>query len=360
MPVHIKEPKKPVPAGYRPTGGEPHRVTDRDDWWKLAATRGVDPWWLIQYNFETRDAGEVNWYLQNRVGCQKTTQDGKNFVFSAAADPGIIYLPSPQLARTLKSMAYGRFGIVIEGDQDYQAQVRATLDYLARSDTGMVLLNAIKRTGKEIVISPYTGTDCNANAIETDRAAATPKGEDVLMGGSSFEQMKEPSWLRDALDLPHDTVQGTGAGSNSNVHFSPAMFGYGSTGPCASLAGMPGASPSQALFHELSHAYRQANGRMHTRPTIGGSVRYTNMEEFFAVVISNVLISDPTYAAGNRTLRADHAGFNALAPALSTSQGFVSHTPNRNMMRELVQGDPALSKALAGVKSAFNPFAEAL
>lgn len=84
------------------------------------------------------------------------------------------------------------------------------------------------------------------------------------------------------------------------------------------------------------------------------------MEEFFAVVLSNVLISDPTYASGNRTLRADHAGFNALAPALSTSRGFVSHLPNRNKMREIVESEPELTRALGSVKSSFNPFTETL
>lgn len=360
MPVHTKQPTKPLPGGYRPTGGEPHRVTDRDSWWTLAASRGVDPWWLIQYNFETRDPAEVNWYLQTRVGCTKTTRDGKNFVFSSSARPGLVYLPSPPLARTLKSTAYGRFGIVIEGSEEYQSQVRTTLDYIARSDTGMVLLNAIKHTGKEIVISPWTGTSCNATAGADDYVAATPKGEHVLKGGSSFEQLKEPSLLRDLLGLPHDPVMGTGSGSDATVNFTPSMFGYGATGPCGSVAGAPGASPSQVLFHELAHAYRQAGGLFHTRPTVGGSTRYTNMEEFFAVVISNVLISDPTYSSGNRTLRADHAGFNPLAPTLSTSHGFISHTPNRNMMRELVQGDPGIAKALSGVKSAFNPFTETL
>ena len=32
------------------------------------------------------------------------------------------------------------------------------------------------------------------------------------------------------------------------------MFGYGVTGACGSVAGAPGASPSQVLFHELAHA----------------------------------------------------------------------------------------------------------
>lgn len=112
------------------------------------------------------------------------------------------------------------------------------------------------------------------------------------------------------------------------------------------------------LFHELAHAYRYANGAFNRRPTTAGSSGYTDMEEFFAVVLSNVLISDPTYSSGNRTLRADHAGFQPLASTLSTSRGFVSHIPNRNKIRELVASEPELTKALAGVKSYFNPFVE--
>ena len=155
-------------------------------------------------------------------------------------------------------------------------------------------------------------------------------------------------------------MRGTGAGSNVVIRFSPTMFGFGATGACASFAGAPGASPSQVLFHELAHACRSAAGAFNRRPTIAGSASYTNMEEFFAVVLSNVLIADPTFSTSNRTLRADHAGFQPLAPVLSTSRGFISHIPNRNKMPELIDSDPELTRALAGVRSWFNPFAERL
>jgi hypothetical protein len=326
----------------------------------LGVKHGVDPWWLVQYNFETRDPAEVNWYLRHRVGCTRTTPDGRNFRFSSDDKPGIIYLPTPQVARTLASLKYGKFGIVIQGDEDYRQQVERTLDWLARSDTGMVLLRALERTGRQVTISPWNGTECNATAAPTDVRAATAAGEVVLKGGSSFEQLKEPSLIRELLGLPTEPMLGTGAGSDARVKFSPAMFGYGATGACGSFAGAPGASPSQVLFHELAHAYRYMSGAFNPRPTVGGSTGYTNMEEFFAVVLSNVLIADPTYASGNRTLRADHAGFVPLAPALSTSKGFVSSIPNRNKMRELVAGDPVLAKELAAVGSTFNPFAEPL
>jgi NleD-like pathogen effector protein (putative zinc metallopeptidase) len=355
----IKEPKKPLPAGYRPTGGIARKVVEGDSWLRLAASAGVDPWWLIQYNFETRDPAEVNWYLKNRVGCDKVTADKKNFRFSASASPGMIYLPSPQIVRSLKNQDFKLYGIVIEGDEDYRKEVATTLSWLARADTGMVLLKAIQRTGKEIVISPWVGTECNATANFTSVRDATAPGEVVLKGGSSFEQLMEPSMVRDLLGLPHEPMMGTGKGSNGQVKFSPSMFGYGVTGACAAFAGAPGASPSQVLFHELAHAYRIANGAFHPRPTIAGSAGYTNMEEFFAVVLSNILISDPTYNSGNRTLRADHSGFVPLTPTLSTSHGFMAHSPNSNKVRELIAGDPALASELKAVKSSFNPFATA-
>ncbi len=355
--MNLKAPTNPLPVGYRPPGADAHKVTEKDSWWTLAASRPVDPWWLIQYNFETRDPAEVNWYLKNRVGCMKTTANGQNYVFSSNDNPGIVYLPTPQTLRNLKNMTFGKFGITIAGDEDYQMQVSTTLQWLARSDTGMTLLNAIGRTGKQIVISPYTGSDCNATAAPTNSADSTAAGTPVLNRG---KQVMEPDLLREVLGLPLEPVFGTGAGSNADVKFSPTIFGYGVTGACSSMAGSPGASPSQVLFHELAHAYRNVRGASNRRPTIGGSASYTNLEEFFAVVLSNVLIADPTYSSGNRTLRADHWGFQALAPHLCTSKGFVSHTPNRNLMRELVQSEPQLAKDLAAGKSYFNPFGEAL
>ena len=358
--MKIKSPSNPLPPTYVPAGGRPYRVKDGDSWSTLAKSSGVDPLWLIQYNFETRDPAEVNWYLQHRVGCVKTTLNGQNFMFSLAAKPGIIHLPPEQLALSLKNLGYGSFGIVIEGDENYQRQVQTTLNWIARSATGMALLNAIKRTGKEITISPWQGAACNATASANSITDATAAGYPVLKGGSSFDQLKDSSIVRDLLGLPQESLTGTGKGSTAVVRFSPTMFGYGASGACAPFAGAPGASPSQVLFHELAHAYRIAHGVFYTRPTIAGSVNYTNMEEFFAVVLSNVLTSDPTYQTGNRTLRADHAGFIALAASLSTSKGFVTHVPNRNKMRELVASEPELTRALRCVKSYFNPFSEPL
>jgi hypothetical protein len=236
---------------------------------------------------------------------------------------------------------------------------------MARSDTGLLLLNAIKRTGKEVTVIPYTGTECNATAGTIDAADATPVGSYVFDWDHDGRRLINPrrienNWFEDYLGWPERIIEGTGKGSDVIVRFSPSMFAVGTSGVCAGVAGDPGASPSQVLFHELAHAYRQANGTYHPRPTRGGSTTYSNMEEFFAVVLTNVLISDPTYSSKNRTLRADHAGFHSLASALSTSQGFVAHIPNRNKLRELVESEPELTRALQSVGSSFNPFTEPL
>jgi hypothetical protein len=78
------------PADY----ASAHRVVDGDNWWTLRDRYGLkDVWDIIAYNFNTYDPKEVNWYLANKVGCVLTTADGKNYRFSSAASPGVIYIP---------------------------------------------------------------------------------------------------------------------------------------------------------------------------------------------------------------------------------------------------------------------------
>ncbi len=89
----VKKPSQPVafpPADHL----RAYRVRQGDNWWSLQRQFNLrDPWDLIRYNFATRDPAEVNWYLREYVGCTKTTSDGKNYCFSDAAKPGLIYLP---------------------------------------------------------------------------------------------------------------------------------------------------------------------------------------------------------------------------------------------------------------------------
>lgn len=88
-----RPPRNPVPPNFRPQGGIAYRVRDGDSWVSVARQAGVAVWDLIDFNFRTRNPDEVNWYLRRNVGCRKTTGDGKNYLFSSDASPGIVYLP---------------------------------------------------------------------------------------------------------------------------------------------------------------------------------------------------------------------------------------------------------------------------
>lgn len=99
LPQCIRRPASPVARDYRPAGGERYRVNDDDSWVTLARKKGMSPWELIRYNYpglpsnEQRAAPEVNWYLQEYVGCTKLTADRKNYCFSSTSSPGQIWLP---------------------------------------------------------------------------------------------------------------------------------------------------------------------------------------------------------------------------------------------------------------------------
>ena len=92
MPIE-KEPQNKVPQNYVPPNSVEYKVMDGDSWASIASAHGIDPWDLIEANFKTRSAPEVNWYLHHRVGCKVPTPDGKNWKFSSSARPGKIYIP---------------------------------------------------------------------------------------------------------------------------------------------------------------------------------------------------------------------------------------------------------------------------
>ncbi len=105
MPLLIRPDPLPSELTYVPRRGEPHFVATGESWWTLAELPQVraarmSASDLCYFNFKTRNPREINWYLQQKVGCRQVTHDGKNYVFSdhdrsnkKAATPGIVYLP---------------------------------------------------------------------------------------------------------------------------------------------------------------------------------------------------------------------------------------------------------------------------
>lgn len=107
-PQNIKTPINLVPRNYTPTNGRKYVVQLRDNWTTLAASVGLSPWDLIRYNFPRIPADlrlaakEVNWYLENYVGCTLTTPDNRNYRFNP---PGEIWLPNAAVALTPDQVA---------------------------------------------------------------------------------------------------------------------------------------------------------------------------------------------------------------------------------------------------------------
>jgi hypothetical protein len=92
MPLE-KRPLKPLGRDRVPPGGTPYKVKTDDDLGTVARAHGVTEELLVDFNFGTRDPSEINWYLRVSVGCRLPTRDGKNWMFTSAARPGIIYIP---------------------------------------------------------------------------------------------------------------------------------------------------------------------------------------------------------------------------------------------------------------------------
>ena len=103
-PASIRRPVSPVAKTYTPPNGMKYKVKDGDSWVSLAASRGISAWDLVRYNYpglptDVRVAAtEVNWYLQEYVGCTKLTPNQRNYAFSSSATPGEVWLPNPAAA----------------------------------------------------------------------------------------------------------------------------------------------------------------------------------------------------------------------------------------------------------------------
>jgi len=93
--------KKPATliSTWPPKGAVEARWATEGNFWTHARSVGrKNPWDLIIFNFQTQDPKEVNWYLQQAVGCWRLDPGG-NFKFDSAltndGKDGIIYIPPP-------------------------------------------------------------------------------------------------------------------------------------------------------------------------------------------------------------------------------------------------------------------------
>lgn len=114
-----------------------------------------------------------------------------------------------------------------------------------------------------------------------------------------------------------------------------------------------GSAPDEVLYHELVHAQRGA-ARIHDPSRLGSDLsRYTNMEEFLAVVLANVYISNK----GKGGLRAGHNGHEPLEKNLAGSVSFYKSSPEvLAIITRFSKDDPFFYQRISDVKTGFNPF----
>jgi hypothetical protein len=213
----------------------------------------------------------------------------------------------------------------------YEHKVREHLSWIDCTAVGRLLLNSIawharntpaNLLGDGVPIRPYTGADCNAG-------------------------------------INHTTLTQTGW-SQPVVTYSPDVFTV--HGAChASLQKdetSRGLLPDEILFHELVHALRGTSAQyMSLIPLSGGLKRYDTREEFIAVLVTNIYITDPTKKS-KTGLRRDHNQYTPLEKGLDTS--FEFYRSARNAYAQVAQfcnENRGFTRAVAGIKTRFNPIA---
>lgn len=169
---------------------------------------------------------------------------------------------------------------------------------------------------------------------------------------------KEGEPTRGVLIQPYLLNKCNAAENGSLVNYSP----YVAMGPCShklsSVTTNRALYPQELLFHELVHALRDASGHGTALAPLNGALKgYDNMEEFVAVVVTNIFISDPTNKrADHLGLRKSHHGFTKLESALSDSKMFYSSSRRAfQLIDRFCTQDSWFTQRLAETQASFNP-----
>jgi hypothetical protein len=202
----------------------------------------------------------------------------------------------------------------------YTRKVNEHLTWIRRTTSGQILLAAIKFHGRPVVIQPYAGVDCNAT------------GGSQMVGGAR---------------------QGV-------VWYSPDTFSVHGACSATQSVNNRGLYWDEILFHELVHVFRGVSGKFLKQPVFGGLSKYDDTEEFYAVLLTNIYVSDRTNKIKSG-LRRDHKGFHALEPTLTQPWGFfASGRQTFGLIQRFVAENPGISVRLANdvANAPFNPLAD--
>jgi hypothetical protein len=196
----------------------------------------------------------------------------------------------------------------------YIPDVRKELDQILKSHAGRALAASMRFHNKLVYLMPYEGQDCNAQEAPVTKGSQTPV---VLF---------TPSLLR------RSPCDNRSDGNNATL-------------------------PHEILFHELVHAFRRLSGKMKKGVLIGRLRYYRNSEEFLAVTLTNIFISDAT----NRLktgLRDSAQGHGALEQEFAGSMRFFRYgTPAFRIISDFCDDNRGFAGMLSQIRASFNPIA---
>lgn len=218
-----------------------------------------------------------------------------------------------------------------EQGKNWETAVRALFQYNLSVRTGQILFSGIRFHGKWVVIEPYDFTQGDCNAYADNRVGATRDGK----------------------------------GYGAKVSFSPHLYQPSCSCAFKSPNNAAGAA-NEILFHELVHAFRVVSGKLRQDPATGqwnmipatgGLRRFDVNEEFYAIVLTNIFITDPTNRR-RTSQRRDHADHSPQDPDFETSLGFFETSTNTfDLIQKFCTDHRGLAPALAKVPATFNPIA---
>ena len=99
-----------------------------------------------------------------------------------------------------------------------------------------------------------------------------------------------------------------------------------------------------------------ASGAATVAPLVrGGLSNYEDEEEFIAVLVTNIYLTDPSNKS-HSSLRRDHVSFKTLESDVAQSFTFFrSSVSTYRLVEKFCRENPAFTKNLAEVKASFNP-----
>ena len=212
----------------------------------------------------------------------------------------------------------------------YIPAVKKELDNIAQSQAGSILLKSLAVHEKSVTIMPYDNKGDEDNARE---AASTIRPADA-------PKQKGP------------------AADSSVVYFSPDC---GGKCPAHTPADQSATLLHERLHHELVHSLRRISGRYFPLRLSGQNPpQWGNSEEFLAIVMTNIFISDMTNKH-KTALRGAWINHPKLAKEYDKSFTFFLLDPDvYNIIWRFCDENRGYAHMLARVHGRFNPVAAIL